>query len=353
MKNCIFATSFKYGYYGEGYSMYTWTVSGRCVCLTVLLGAWLMVGCEAQVQEKKDAQKAYQQQAVATINGEKIYFDSFQDAYQRLLTRWARFIQEDNAEELKVLKQLLLQRMIDETLLDQEARRQGVYVSGKDAESQAKALLKSQGKSKPQAASAFATVSAKHPNWTHTLRKRAMYIKLIEQEVIQHIHLSADEIRDYYRKNIQKFQYPPQVRAWHMCLKTRKLHDEVWQKLSRAANFAKLAKRYSCTPDGARGGDLGYHPKGVLPPDFEKVIFNLHTIGELSSRKTPLQNPMGYHIFMYGGRKNAYTLSLKQAEPEIRRILRQHKQTDAYHQWLANLRLRAAIHINETLLNAA
>lgn len=54
----------------------------------------------------------------------------------------------------------------------------------------------------------------------------------------------------------------------------RALIDRIRAELSRGASFAALARRYSRTPTAKRGGDVGWVPETVLPPELAEVIRN-------------------------------------------------------------------------------
>src|SRR3970282_204656 len=60
--------------------------------------------------------------AIALVNNEKILYEDFVNQYQLFLTKWDRFIQND-PDKKQEIKELLLQRSIDDRLIDQEARR--------------------------------------------------------------------------------------------------------------------------------------------------------------------------------------------------------------------------------------
>ena len=72
-----------------------------------------------------------------------------------------------------------------------------------------------------------------------------------------------------------------------------KLAQEIKARLDAGEDFAELAKEYSDDP-GSRdqGGDLGWFGKGQMVEEFEKAAFSLEP-GEISE---PVRSPFGYHI---------------------------------------------------------
>jgi peptidyl-prolyl cis-trans isomerase C len=100
-------------------------------------------------------------------------------------------------------------------------------------------------------------------------------------------------------------------------------------------------------------GDLGYVQKGMLPAPLEQAVFEGKRVGTLSTaRGRPVQSEMGFHVFRIEGYRPEGLKSFDEAEPEIRQILVQERESDAYRRWLDQLRSNASITIDTSLLNA-
>lgn len=65
------------------------------------------------------------------------------------------------------------------------------------------------------------------------------------------------------------------------------------QDLVDGADFGSLARDYSDDPgSAARGGDLGYHKRGIFDPPFEAFVWSA-PIGELSD---VIEGTFGFHV---------------------------------------------------------
>jgi len=288
--------------------------------------------------------------AIAVVNNEKILYEDFLNHYQLFLTKWDTFIQNDPQKKQEI-KELLLQRAIDDKLIDQEARRKGIDVDDTELNKRSLALLSSAEDTDATAAENVLSPETLS-DWTRELRQRMTHEKVVQQEVVDKIRITPAELRAYYDKHRKDFYSPEQVKVRHIAVGSRSLYNRVMSLLARNEDFVKLVHQYSITPDRMNDGELGYVERGVLPEEFDKAIFKMTRIGSITPANDPVKTEMGYHIFRLEGRKPAGQLSFREALPEIRERLLREKEPQAYQRWLADLRNKATIVIDDALLNA-
>ena len=109
--------------------------------------------------------------------------------------------------------------------------------------------------------------------------------------------------RTAYKGESQRFAEPEQWQARHILISVKKPEDEASaqeraQKLLDAlkggADFAALAREHSEDPgSGAKGGDLGYFPRGRMVKPFEDALIALAKPGDLSGL---VRSQFGFHI---------------------------------------------------------
>ncbi len=110
-----------------------------------------------------------------------------------------------------------------------------------------------------------------------------------------------------------------------------------------------LAREHSLSPDARQGGDLGFFPRGVMPPPFDEVCFSLKP-GQLSG---VVRSSYGFHLFKLLEKRPARRRPLEEVAPSIAARLLAERRAAAEAQLVAGLRAKAAIAIDEAQLAAA
>lgn len=121
-----------------------------------------------------------------------------------------------------------------------------------------------------------------------------------------------------------------QVWARHILVKDKKTAEEVRKQLLAGASWEELAKKYSQdTGTKNKGGDLGWFGRGQMVKEFEDAAFSLK-IGEISQ---PVKTQYGWHIIQVLGHEK---------RPVSESTYRQLKQ-QAWQNWLEEARSKAKI----------
>lgn len=151
------------------------------------------------------------------------------------------------------------------------------------------------------------------------IRKIKEMDKLYEDFLLEmtksNISISKEDIEKYYKTHEDEFKRGETVRVYQILVSSESEALEILSSLKKSPpeQFEKIAKERSISPEGARGGDMGYFQRGELPVEIEDVVFSLK-IGELSP---VVKSSFGYHIFKVVEKKGARLLSLKEVEKGI------------------------------------
>ncbi|HEX9306199.1 MAG TPA: peptidyl-prolyl cis-trans isomerase [Anaeromyxobacter sp.] len=297
----------------------------------------LTLGCGRCGGSREAARAA---RTVAVVNGEPIPAE----AVARDL-REARAGAGQGEGRGDVLRRRVVDELVDRALLLQEARARSIVV-GQD-----------------QVERAFLRIRAEYPG-THfddllaqerlsqtelkaRLKEQLAVERLFEDEVFPRVTVVEAEVERYYADHPGEFQEPERVRVLQIVVATRDEALQLRDKLRRnPQTFADVARKSSIGPEGKNGGDLGYIGRGAGFPEVFDACFAMPL--NVVSEVTP--SPYGFHLFKVTDRKAAQRRTLEQAKGEIMQRLTREKRTRAQEEYLATLRQRAKIQVDEKAL---
>jgi parvulin-like peptidyl-prolyl isomerase len=152
--------------------------------------------------------------------------------------------------------------------------------------------------------------------------------------------LRADILRTKIRDEITKDLPHEEEQVWarHILVATEEEAQAVLTRLESGEDFATLAMELSTdTASGANGGDLGWFGRGQMVAPFETAVFALD-IGEISE---PVQSDFGWHIIQKLG---------QETRPVDDATYEQMQQT-TFTEWLDTQRANAEIESDDTWLD--
>ena len=163
-------------------------------------------------------------------------------------------------------------------------------------------------------------------------------------------------VRGIYDDKVKMIPPEDEVDARHILVESEDKAKEVFDKIGKGEDFAKLAEAYSSDPGSkADGGKLGYFTKGQMVKEFEDAAFALKK-GEVSK---PVQSKFGWHIIKIEDRRVKAPPSYEVVKDQIVDSMVQQKG----QQTITDLRSKADIEYvdsaiaedvrKETALNAA
>ncbi|MCF8229084.1 MAG: peptidylprolyl isomerase [Bacteroidales bacterium] len=147
------------------------------------------------------------------------------------------------------------------------------------------------------------------------LVREQMMVEEVQRNITTDVSITPSEVRSFYRKLpedsipyinaqvevAQIVKYPP-VSIEQKLLIKEKLKN-IRERIISGESFKALAILYSEDPGSAKkGGELGFHGRGELYPEFEAVAFKLKK-GEVSEI---LETKAGFHIIELLERRGDY-----------------------------------------------
>lgn len=247
------------------------------------------------------------------------------------------------ADQLQ-LKLQLVNRLIERELILSEAERIDVRVTPDELDA---FLAELRGNySAAQYKQILDDAGVDLQDWKRGLKLRLVTMKVSTALLGKQARVDEKEAAEYYRKNREKFRRPAELRARQMLFNNVADAEAVLKKLKAGGDFASLARQYSLSPDRENGGNLGYFSQGQLPPEFDRVLFNL-PVGQVSD---PVESPYGIHLFLVERRRRAGLRPFAAVKAEIIAEMAQQREEEAFQQWLQALRKNTKISVNWNLL---
>jgi len=299
----------------------------------ILISASLGLGCEQP--KKQDIATLEAETVVATVNGEVITLAELNRRVVPVRAEYRRGQPPKVRKGLADIQQEFLEKLIEERLLLQEAKRRSLQVSPEEVAARLSELW---GEQKDKAG-----MPQERKVLEEQVRKELLINKLIQQEVAAKVEVSLEEAWEYYNTHKEEFHQPEQVRVQQIVVETEKEARDLLKKLKRGADFGRLAEEHSLGPEGHLGGDLGYFSRGQMPEEFDAVAFKLKKKGQISE---VFKSKYGFHIFKLVDKKPERYLEFEEVRDKIMERLRQKKAEEAFQEWLRELKARAKIKVN-------
>lgn len=262
--------------------------------------------CPAPVALPTNAQLA------ARVNGQGIPLD----LYNRQMNQaQAALVQNggldpksaQGIEAIKSLKLQVLDQMIDEVVITQQADREGIKVTEEQVNAQLAQMI--------QDAGSVDKLNEYLSKNQLTLADLCMQMRgsILGDAMLQRVTGALPA-------NV------PQIKVRHILVKTAPEATALRTQILGGKDFGEVAKTASLDEaTKANGGDLGWLPKGVMDPQFETVAFQLR-VGELSG---VVQTQFGFHLIKVEEKQDSRALP-----PEILQRARQ----QAFLAWLQAVR---------------
>ena len=293
---------------------------------------------------------------IAVVNDEIITLYEFNTAFEPYRKNIENTYKGTDKEAvIKQSREAFLQRLIDNILIEQEAKKSGAGIIVKDEEVMevlqdilAKQKLNMQEFSKNLAKEGKSLDSVKKE-----IRGQIIRARLLRREVKAKILVSDEEIGEYYNKNRQEYEGKETVRIKQILLllppnadKTiiAKVKNEAMQLHKRVKNgesFDLLALNYSQGPAAAQGGDVGFIGRGTIIPEVEAAAFSL-PVGQVSE---VIESNVGFHIIQVVDKKGAGLKPIAAVREEIKTKIEDEKLDKNFDEWIASVRAKSHIEL--------
>ena len=292
---------------------------------------------------------------VVSVNDRVIDVSDVDRATEILLAQYRDQIPPDRAAQARtVLRKQAVENLINQSLLLAEAERKGTQPEQKRVDDR---FAETAGRfsSPEEFQGALNSMGLSREAFQEEIKEDLMIEALLDEQLKDVKKVSAEEVSAFYRDHPESFRSPEQVRASHILIKVDAGATEEERALKRqelagikgeiaqGADFGRLAAEHSDCPSKARGGDLGYFPRGKMVKPFEDAAFGMKT-GEVSDI---VETQFGYHLIKVTDHQGPKVATLDEVKGQIDNLLTRQAKDKAIGEYVARLREGAKIQYAE------
>ena len=255
---------------------------------------------------------------LAVVNGANVGSTAFEQAASRRVPAEGDTLSMEEKQEV-------LDRLIDEELLYQEALRQGL-----DRDPKVKKVM------------------------VNTLLRQEVYSS------VRNSDFTDEELEAYYEANKDEFIVPEKVQIKRILIKfgedrteeeARTLADELrTQVASNPAEFKDVATQHSEDPYRRRGGDVGFVAQAGKPGLDQEIVDRAFDM-DVDAVSEVFVTSEGFNIIQVANRRERVERTYQQMKGSVLRKVKNEKLADMYDQYTENLRTGAMVSVESDTLS--
>ena len=292
---------------------------------------------------------------VAIVNDDVITLSEVNEEGKPLMQRVAETVPAaEMAEAMQRVRQTVVERLIEEKIMLQEAEKVEISVSEEELEMAYKKILEQNNTDIDHFRQQLAGMGMTEAAFKDNLRNRVLSSKLLSLEIRSKIIINEEQIIDYYDKHYTKrvgedgyyiLQIGIAGEGTGQDGETAEKKAERIRSLAVAGeDFRELARKYSDLPSAADGGDIGVLNKDDMPGKMLEAISRTEPGGISEILKTSA----GFQFFKLLSSQNGQIVTkvpYESVKDEIHEILYQQKTEAQFEDWLKNKKSQAYIKI--------
>ncbi len=319
-------------------------ISATWKYIIIAAGIFISVPAMAEIMER----------IVAVVNGDVITLTELNSAFEPFEKRIEEGYKGPDKEKVIAENRLaMLNKMIDNIIIDQEAKKSQMIVKDEEVTDTINDFLSRRKMKMDDLMTELAKENSSIEAHRKEVKAHLLRMRLLRREIKSKIAVTEDEIGEYYRKNRDAYEGKEAVRIKQILIlfpkgadaktkaKLREEMDAIHKRLLNGEQFELVAAQYSQGPSAATAGDLGFLEKGSMLPAVEGVAFGLKK-DEISK---VIESPIGLHIIQAVDRRGAGIKPIESVREEIKTKLEEGKIERKYEEWIKELRRRSLIEI--------
>jgi peptidyl-prolyl cis-trans isomerase SurA len=256
-------------------------------------------------------------------------------------------------EQVHEVCRKVLDKLIEEKLVDQEVKRAGVKVTSKEVEGALEEIKRRNTTTQEDLEMALAKEGLTPEAFKKQIEKRLQRMKLVNWAVKVESKAGEKELKDFYQKNIDRYRINESYRPSHILFiipkeatpeeirEIRKKCQKVLEKIKGGEDFGEMALLFSEDPSSKGRGDLGYFKKGELLPALEKEALRLQ-VGGMSGI---IRTDFGFHLIKLLDRKGGGPPPFEEIKEKVEADYYENEREKSFQQFLNTLKEKSVIEI--------
>jgi peptidyl-prolyl cis-trans isomerase SurA len=290
----------------------------------------------------------------AVVNGDVITFSQVQDVSgPRERTLREQYTGQELIDKIKEARLGALNDLVDRQLIVQEFKKKEYTMPEYVVDDQIQNIIKDDFAGDRQAFLRTLNAQGYTMNRFREMQRDKVIVGAMRQNNVKgNFVATPQEIQAYYEANKQEFVTPEQLKLRMIVLNadpldansgdsTKKMAEEIRDKVKGGADFATMAKTYSMDGTAESGGDWGLIDRKTLNQQLTDVAFALSP-GQTSQ---VVQIGDSFYILYCESKKEAGAIPLPEVQDGIEKKLEQVRRQKATQRWIDSLREKAYIKI--------
>lgn len=244
----------------------------------------------------------------------------------------------------KRLRRQILDQLIEEKLLAQEAEKRGLRVSEAELKQQVDRIRADYpGQSFEEM---LVREFVDYEVWQENLRENLLIRKVTDTIIKERLNIKPEKWAEYYKAHLSVAPTQGRAKIKHITLPNRTEAEQALKQIGQGLDFDDVARNLL----GPEVSATAREPKWVyvhrLPERMAQVITNT----EVNQVSDIVKSDYGYTIFLVMEVEAPHVPQPHKIIAEIRRSYMKRERTEAYAAWMAEFKAQSKIIINPVLL---
>ena len=231
---------------------------------------------------------------VAVVNQEIITFSEVEKMSRPLQVEIQTEDRLERRERVHEIFRKVLDRLIEEKLIDQEVKKSGIKVTSKELEGAIEDVKRRFAVDQENFEKLLAAEGMTLEAYKKEIEKQILRTKMIKLAVKVEPTAGEKELRDFYQKHIDRYRVNESYRISHILFpvpkdasleqsrEIRKRCQKVLERIKGGEDFGEMVLLYSEDPSSRKDrGDMGYFKRGDLLPALDREALRLQVPPDL------------------------------------------------------------------------